>query len=323
MTPKAELHVHIEGAIKPKLARQLAKKNNINLPSSIFADEDNYAWKDFFHFMKAYDVVAGLIRSPEDCALVVYEYLKQSASEGVLYNELIISPTHFALQGMSYLEMLEGAKQGIDQAKKESGIQTRLLIAAVRHEGVDVVEKVVQEMIDYPDPTVVGLNLAGDEVNFPPKLFKDSFHAAHKAGYGCVAHAGEVVGPESVWEAIDSLPVARIGHGVRSVEDPDLMKELIKRSITLEVCPSSNVALGVYPSYDEHPLRKLFEAGIKITLNSDDPYFFNTTIGKEYQIAFDEFRLSETNLIKITQTAIENSFADQATKEALMAKVKC
>ncbi len=318
MTPKAELHVHIEGSIKPNLARQLAKKNNINLPASLFADNDNYAWKDFFHFMKAYDVVASLIRSPEDCALVVYEYLKQSAKEGVIYSELIISPTHFEFQGMDYSSMLEGAVQGIDQAKKEFGIETRLLIAAVRHEGVDVVEKVVREMIDNPHPSVVGINLAGDEVNFPPKLFKDSFDAAFKAGYGCVAHAGEVVGPESVWEAIDNLPVARIGHGVRSIEDPELLKELVKREITLEVCPSSNVALGVYSSYDEHPFRKLYNYGIKVTLNSDDPYFFDTTIGKEYLIAQNEFRMNEDDLIGITRTAIENSFADQLTKDKLL-----
>lgn len=321
MISKAELHIHIEGAIALSLARQLARKNNIHLSSSIFADENNYAWNDFSHFLKAYDVVASLIKSPEDCALVIYEYLKQSANEGVIYNELIISPMHFSKQGMSYLDMLEGAKQGILQAKKEFGIETRLLIAAVRHEGVDVVEKVIREMIDYPDPYVVGINLAGDEIKFPPKLFKNAFDAAFKAGYGCVAHAGEIIGPESIWEVLEYLPVSRIGHGVRSIEDPDLIKELIKREITLEVCPSSNVALGVFPSYENHPLRKLYEAGIKVTLNSDDPYFFNTTIGKEYQIARDKFHLSDDDLIKITKTAIENSFAGEATKKLLLTKV--
>lgn len=322
MVPKAELHVHIEGAILPSLARQLAKKNKVSLPSAIFGSGDCYLWDGFFGFIKAYDVIADLIKTPEDSTLVISEYLQQCAKEGTVYSEITISPTHYAKQGMNYQDMLGSAVVAIDHIKKETGLVARLLISAVRHEGVDVVEAVIREMIDNPHPYVVGVNLAGDEVNFPPKRFANAFLAASEAGYGCSVHAGEVVGPESVWEALDYLPVSRIGHGVRAIEDPKLIEALIRQKITLEVSPSSNVSIGVFPSYEAHPLRKLYDAGVKVTLNSDDPCFFCTTIGNEYQIARDKFGMSDDDLRKITRTAIENGFADDQTKQEIFKEVK-
>ncbi len=314
MIPKAELHIHIEGAISPALARELAIKNNILLPSSIFSANDVYAWNGFPGFIKAYDAIASLIKTPEDSTRVIDEYLRKNASEDVLYTEFMISPTHYAAQGMNYQEMLGSAAEAIDRVSQETGMNARILIAAVRHEGVEKVENVIQEMIANPHPYVVGINLAGDEVNFPPKLFAAAFKAAHDAGYGCVAHAGEICGPQSIWEALEYLPISRIGHGVRSIEDPKLIEELKKRNITLEVCPTSNISLAIYPNYESHPLRQLYEAGVKVTLNSDDPYFFDTSIGHEYKIAQERMGMTEEDLNNITRIAIENSFADNEIK---------
>lgn len=320
MIPKAELHVHIEAAILPSLAVELAKKHNVNLPSN-FIKDGRYQWSGFLGFIQAYDRVAELVKSPEDARRVIGDYLRHSAEEGVVYTEMIISPSHFAMQGMDYSEMLDIAVQTIDEVKKSHGIVSRMLIAAVRHDGVDKVEKVMQQMLDHPHPYVVGVNLAGDETNFPPKMFASVFNAVHKEGYGVVVHAGEAKGPESVWEAIETLPVDRIGHGVRAIEDAVLMEELKKRKLTLEVCPSSNVCIGVFPSMKMHPLRKLYDFGLKVTLNSDDPYFFGTTIGHEYKLAESSFNFTDKQLIGITRTAIENSFAEAEIKEQLLEKL--
>lgn len=317
MIPKAELHVHIEGAMKSTLARKLAEKNGVTLPVGFIGANGQYQWEGFFGFIEGYDRVADLIKSPEDAREVITAYLMDSAAEGVIYNEIIISPSHFAMQGMNYQDMLGVAVDSIDAVRKKTGLVSRLLIAAVRHEGVDKVEKTIQLMLDNPHPYVVGVNLAGDEINFPPKLFEASFKAVHDAGYGVVVHAGETRGPESVWETLEYLPVDRLGHGVRAIEDPKLIEEIKKRDLTLEVCPSSNICIGVFPSYSAHPLRKLYDAGVKVTLNSDDPYFFDTTIGHEYEIAEKQFGFTESELIGVTRTAIENSFVDQETKRVL------
>jgi adenosine deaminase len=172
----------------------------------------------------------------------------------------------------------------------------------------------VKTMVGEPHRYVVGFGMGGDEAQFAPVDFAPAFRLAHDKGFGCTVHAGEVRGPESVWEAIEALPVTRIGHGVRSVDDPKLMEELVRRGIVLEVCPGSNIALGLYPDRDAHPLHRLMAAGVRVTLNSDDPPFFHTTLGTEY----DKAGLDEKALRGISRTAIEASFADAVLKQRLL-----
>lgn len=171
-----------------------------------------------------------------------------------------------------------------------------------------------RSMVAEPHPHVVGFGMGGDEAKFTPADFAPAYRIAADNGYGCTVHAGEVCGPESVWAALKALPVSRIGHGVRSIEDPALVAELAKRGTVLEVCPGSNIALGLYPDRPHHPLRRLIDAGVRVTLNSDDPPHFHTTLGREYDLA----GLTEPQLRAITRTAIEASFADEATKTRLL-----
>jgi adenosine deaminase len=172
-------------------------------------------------------------------------------------------------------------------------------------------------MVIEPHPYVVGFGMGGDEARFAPIDFAPAYRLAHEHGYGCTVHAGEVMGPESVWAAIRDLPVTRIGHGVRSADDPVLMEELARRGIVLEVCPGSNVALGLYPDRASHPLHRLIDAGVRVTLNSDDPPFFHTTLGTEYDLA----GLDEKRLRDIARTTIEASFAGEATKRQLLERI--
>lgn len=321
MIPKAELHVHAEGSISPSLVTQIANKNKIAVPSHIFGPNETFIWKDFLDFLKTYDVASNVLQTGDDYYTIIHDYLVRSAKTGGIYCELMVSPDHARLCGIPYEDMLDGCIRAIDQARKETGIEGRLIITCVRHFDVDACIKVAELAVRHPHPYVVGFGMGGDEQGFPNRLFPKPFQIAHEGGLHCTTHAGEMLGAESVWEAINYLPVTRIGHGVRSIEDPNLIQTLIERDITLEVCPGSNIALRVYPDFASHPLRALYEAGVKVTLSSDDPPFFNTHLAHEYHLAEHTFGFGKDDLLQFTRNSINASFVDDATKKQLLAKI--
>jgi adenosine deaminase len=315
--PKAELHVHLEGTAPPALVRRLAERNGLSLPASLFASPDRYAYRDFLDFLRAYDVAASAIRTGDDYRDVTYEYLARCAAEGTVYVELIASPDHAAFVGLADEEHLAGIARGIDDARADHGIEARIQITAIRNLGVEQALRVARYAAGRPHPYVVGFNLAGDEEHFPVGGFAEPFEVAAGSGLGCSVHAGEWDGPESVRAAI-GLPVTRIGHGVRSIEDPALVEELAARQIVLECCPSSNVVLGLYPSYEEHPLPALAAAGVPVTLGSDDPPWFGASIGGEYRVCADRLGWGHEALIEVTRTALEAAFCEEKLKTDLM-----
>jgi len=315
--PKAELHVHLEGSIPTALARDLARRNGLDLPDGLFTADGFYAMTDFLSFLDAYDRVCTTLRTARDFGDVMYGYLASAAREGAVYVEMFCSPERPAALGISYGAWLDALEQAIDRARAEFGIEGRIIVVCIRHLGPERALAVVRTMLAEPHHYVVGFGMGGDEAKFRPADFAPAYRLAHDKGYGCTIHAGEVVGPESVWAAIDDLPVTRIGHGVRSADDPRLMETLARRNIVLEVCPGSNVALGLYPDRAAHPLHRLIAAGVPLTLNSDDPPFFHTTLGTEYAKA----GLDERTLRGITRTAIAASFADAATKTKLLEEI--
>ena len=319
--PKAELHLHLEGALTPALVRSFAKRNNLTLPDDIYDEQDRYIWDDFPEFLKSFDKASAAIRTKQDYSDLTHFYLTEQAKVGALYVELFCSPTHAADCGLSYDEHLEAVVDGIDRAEKETGIIGRIIMTCVRHVGGDMAVKVARETADCGHPYIVGFGMGGNESMFSQETFYPAFKSAADAGLGCTTHAGEVQGPQSVWDAIDKLPVTRIGHGVRSIEDPKLVETLAKRGIVLEVCPGSNISLSVYPDYASHPLRKFHDSGVKVTLGSDDPPFFHTSLAEEYQRAKDVFGFSDAELLGVTRTAIEAGFVDDATKAKLLAKL--
>ena len=318
--PKAEIHIHLEATITPNLCRKFAKKNNVNLPDDIFGNKYAYQWTDFYDFIKKYDLVTSVIHTPEDYRQLTYEYLKDCAANRVLYVEAMISSTHAKLKGMTYNSFLQGVVEASQQAEKDFGIVSRFIMNGIRHLGPDSVHSTAEEVLNNPHPYLVGFGLAGDELHFPPNLFVKTFDMLKEAQFPITVHAGEWDGPENIRNAINLLHPSRLGHGVRSIEDPDLVKEIIERNIVLETCPTSNIATKIYESYEVHPVKKLFDAGVKITVNSDDPPFFNATIAGEYEV-MASLGLSEKNLISLTRNAIDFSFCDQLTKEKLLLKL--
>ena len=320
MIAKAELHVHLEGTAPPDLIRRLAERNGLSVPDGLFDGPHRFAYTDFLDFLRAYDSAASVIRTGEDYRDVTYEYLASCARDGAVYVELTASPDHAALVGLSDEAHLDGIARGIDDARAEHGIEGRILISAVRNFGVEQALRVARYAAAGPHPYVVGFSMAGDEENFPAGDYAEVFEIAAAAGLGCTVHAGEWAGADSVRAAL-GLPVTRIAHGVRSIEDPALVGELAERGIVLECCPTSNVVLGAFPTYEDHPLPRLVEAGVRVTLGSDDPPYFGASIGGEYEICAERFGFDDEALKGITRTALSAAFCDETLKSSLISKV--
>ncbi|MDA0261618.1 MAG: adenosine deaminase, partial [Proteobacteria bacterium] len=296
--------------------------NGIDLGAGLFDADGAFAWTDFLHFLEVYDAASGVIKTPEDYRDVTFEYLRDCAAEGAIYVEVMSSPDHAAEAGMSYRDHVEGIVAGIDDARREHDIEGRLIVTCVRHFGVEQALAVARQVVANPHPYIVGFGMGGDEAAWPPAQFKGAFDYVAASGLRCTVHAGEWAGPDMIREAIETLPVQRIGHGVRAVEDPALVNEIAARGITLEVCPGSNIATGLYPSRKAHPLRQLRDAGVKVTLNSDDPPYFATSVGREYDRAATEMNFSDADLHHITDMAIDAAFVDDATKHRLRERAK-
>jgi len=319
--PKAELHCHIEGAAPPSLVLRLAEKYAVDV-SPVISPQGKYIWSDFTGFLKAYDLASSVFRTPQDYGLLTETYFRMLAAEGAIYGEVFISPDHARAAGLSYRSYVEGLAAGIERAKIDTGIEGRMIPVGVRHFGAAAVERVAKEVIGSPHPMVTGFGLAGDEREGHPANFAKAFRMAGDAGLGLTAHAGEFGGPESVVAALEFLRVRRIGHGVRAIEDTNLVKRLVDENITLEVCPGSNISLGVYPVLRFHPVNMLRREGVKITLNSDDPPFFGTTLGKEYGSTAATFGWGAEDQIAFTRNAIDAAFCDEAAKTRLRVRLE-
>ncbi len=319
MLAKAELHVHLEGTAPPELVARIAARNGLTIPDEMLGEDGRFHYTDFLHFLRTYDLAASVIRTAQDYRDITYEYLTDVAHEGGIYVELTASPDHAALVGLGDDEHLLGIAAGIDEARRDCGIEARILLSAVRNFGVEQAIRVARYAAQRPHPYVVGFALAGDE-RFPVSEFGTAFAIAADAGLGCTVHAGEWQGPESVRAAL-ALPVSRIDHGVRAIEDPALVEEIAARGVTLNTCPTSNVVLGVYAAYAEHPLPRLRAAGVAITLGSDDPPYFGASLAGEYTICAEHFGWDDEDLLAVTGAALDAAFCDAELRSDLRARL--
>jgi adenosine deaminase len=321
--PKADIHVHIEGTIAPEIARMIADRNGVKLKESLFDSQGNYNWNGFHEFIRSYDDVAFALKNERDYMDVTYHFLKKWASLGCIYSEIIVSPNHADLIGLDRDDMMAGIYAGIDKAKGRFDIDARLNITCLRHESPEMAEEVARYAAGINHPYVTGFNIAGGEREGDIAAYKNAFDIAHNADLRMTAHLAEAASAQQVKTALDLFPyIERIGHGVNMIYDPKILGEARRRGVTLEVCPSSNVEIGVFKSYEEHPFRHLMTLGPKVTINTDDPPFFNTDIQKEYELAATYFGLDDLALIGLTRNAIQAAFCDDDTKEVLLNKVR-
>ncbi len=316
---KAELHCHIEGATPPELALAQAEKYGVDT-SAIIRDKA-YVWEDFTSFVKCYDAIASLFKTEEDYALLAEAYLTELAEAGTIYSEIIVSPDHGNTIGLGAHAYLEGLAAGMEAARQKTGIESRMLITGIRHLGPESVIKTAEFAAKREHKLVTGFNLAGEERMHKVADFASAFDIVRDAGLGLTIHAGELSGAFSVRDALDHVRPSRISHGVRAIEDADLVRRLADAGVVLEVCPGSNISLQVFPDFASHPLRALHEAGVRVTLNSDDPPFFHTSLAQEYDIASAAMGFSDDEINGMTRTAIEAAFVDEPTRKLLLARI--
>lgn len=321
---KAELHVHLEGTISPALAHKLAQRNQLTIPQGLIsADGTHYLSRDFLDFLNVYDTLAALIKTPEDYYDITLDYLRTNALHDAIYIEMMYSPDHAEQSsGIPSIEHLIAIQEAIDTAEADFGIIGRIIITAVRHFGVDSAIHVAKQAAKGTVPCVTGFGLGGDEIHFPPRLFKDAYQIAASSGLYCTVHAGEFAPASGVMEAIAHLPIQRIGHGVRAMESADTMALLKEKRIALELCPSSNIQLGLFPDFKSHPFPAFLQSGIPISLNSDDPPFMRTTLANEYALTQEAYQYDDATMTAITRMAIESAFVDERTRNKLRLKLQ-
>lgn len=319
--PKAELHVHLEGAILPETVMELAQRNKVELPVKTVEElRALYEFVDFPHFIKIFGVAFSCIVKPEDLAEIVYRFGQEMARQNIRYAEVTFSPQSHRFP---FPVLLKALNEGRTQAKAEFEVEMRWIPDLVRSwpDADDAFHEEAASWL-YSDEAlqggVVALGLGGFEVGYPPERFARPFQRALERGLPANPHAGETVGAESVWGAIRTLKAKRIGHGVRAIEDPELVKYLAENQIPLEVNPTSNLCLKVFPSYAEHPLKRLMEVGCIVTINSDDPPLFNTTLTDEYIHAVEEMGLTVDQLIEVALNAVRYSYLPEDEKAALL-----
>jgi aminodeoxyfutalosine deaminase len=284
--PKIELHVHLEGTIRPETLLEVARRNDYALPvDTVEGIAKLYDYRDFSHFIDVWILTTNLQRAYDDFRQVVVDYAAEAAAHGAVYLEAIFSPAERAARGVDWDEMFSGYCDGAEEARELHGVEVRLTPDIYRGARDDQARQVVSYSAKYRERGVVGVGLGGLEAEFPPEAYASIFEHVRAEGLASVPHAGEVAGPSSVRGALEALGADRIRHGIRSVEEPALVEELRDREIVLDVCPISNVRTGAVRSLDEHPLQQLLEAGVRCSISTDDPAMFDTDLTREYEAA--------------------------------------
>jgi adenosine deaminase len=320
--PKIELHMHLEGAAPPAFIRGLAAEQKVDL-SGIFDEKGAYKYKDFWDFLKVYEAATSVLKTPQDYYRLTRAVLEESVASNVIYTESFLAPDFCGGGDVSaWKDYLVAIKQAADEMEQEAGIVMRAIPTCVRHFGPDQAKKTALCAQETVGDFVTGFGMGGDEAMGKQGDFKYAFDMAREAGLRLTTHAGEWGGPSSVRDAIRDLKVERIGHGVRAIEDLALVDEIAEAGIVLEVCPGSNVALQVFPKWSDHPIAELRKRGVKVTVSTDDPPFFHSTMRYEFDCLAETFGWEEDDFMELNKTALDAAFCDEATRAAVAKKLE-
>jgi len=318
--PKVEIHVHLEGATRPDTLLHLAKKNNIDLPIKTVEEAgDWYQFQDFNHFIDIYLTITRCFKTPEDIEFIAREFLKGQAEQNIVYSEVTYTAyTHYTNYGLSFADQFAALQRANDWAKAELGVSMGIVVDIAREIPAELGIATADEFLKHRTSMIVAFGMGGPEVGHPPQKHAEAFRRVLEAGgIPIVPHAGETEGAESIWGAIDACKAVRIGHGVLCIEDDSLVDYLREHQIPLEVSPTSNVCLGVFDSIANHPIQRLIDAGLYITVNSDDPPMFNTTLTNEFKVCADTFDWDIDMLQMLTMNALNATFLSDDQKSTL------
>ncbi len=319
--PKAELHLHLEGSVEPATLAELSHFHNTPLAtennrydvrgSGDELTEDDvkrlYSYDNFTGFMLAFKAVTERLRTPEDYELITYRLMQKLRQQNVVHAEVYVSVGVVRWRGQDFGPIFEGLERGRERGVRDFGVSLLWIFDAVRHFGPEAAAEVFDIAAKLRDRNVVGIGIGGDERKGPAEWFRDLFKKAADNGLRLTAHAGETTGPESVWGALN-IGAERIGHGLSIAQDAELTEVLAHKQVPLEMCVTSNVRTGVCPDAKDHPLKAFFDEGLMITLNTDDPAMFQTSLNKEYELAQQEFGFTEEQLREIARNSLEASF---------------
>jgi adenosine deaminase/aminodeoxyfutalosine deaminase len=319
--PKAELHLHLEGSVDPQTLSELSRRHNTPLSTAnnrydtagsgdVLSEDDArrlYSYQDFNGFLMAFKAVTERLRAPEDFELITYRLMQKLRQQNVLHAEVYVSVGVIRWRGQDFLPLFEGMERGRERGQRDFGVSLLWIFDAVRHFGRDPATEVFDLAARLRDRNVVAIGIGGDESRGPAEWFEALYKKATAQGLRLTAHAGETTGPESVWGALN-IGAERLGHGLAIARDPELEEVLAHKQVAIEVCVTSNLRTGACATLSEHPLRRFFDGGLMITLNTDDPAMFQTTLCREYELAAQEFGFSEDQLRELARNSFEASF---------------
>ena len=304
--PKAELHLHLEGTIAPSTLLELRRRHKM-ADANLAACEALYQYKDFQGFLMAFKAVTEHLRTAEDYELITYRLMERLQAENVLHAEVFVSVGVCLWRSQDFAALFEGMEHGRERGSRDFGVSLLWIFDAVRQFGAEAAQRVAEVAVQFRDRNVVAFGIGGDEARGAPELFRDVYGYAATQGLHLTAHGGETTPPESIWGALN-LGAERIGHGLTAGQDSELMEELAQRQIPLEICITSNVLTGACPRLDDHPVRQYFDQGLMLTLNTDDPEMFRTSLNREYAIAQKTFGFTEEQLRELARNSFEASF---------------
>ncbi|MEW2545687.1 adenosine deaminase [Streptomyces sp. NPDC047002] len=320
--PKAELHVHHVGSASPRIVAELAGRHaDSKVPTDPDALADYFTFTDFAHFIEVYLSVVDLVRTPEDVRLLTFEVARDMARQNIRYAELTVTPSSSTSRGIGDRAFMEAIEDARKAAESELGVVLRWIFDIPGEAGLAAAEETARLAVDLRPDGLVGFGLGGPEIGVPRPQFKPYFDRAVAAGLHSVPHAGETTGPETVWDALRELRAERIGHGTSAVRDPELLRYLAEHRVPLEVCPTSNIATRAVATLDEHPIALMVEAGVLVTVNSDDPPMFGTDLNQEYGVAARLLGLDERGVAGLAKNSVEASFLDAAGKKRIAAEI--
>lgn len=320
--PKTELHLHIEGTLEPRMMFDLAARNGYELPyQDVASVAAAYHFRNLQSFLDIYYQGAAVLQTPQDFYDLISAYFDRAAADGVRHAEIFFDPQTHTGRGIGFEVFMEGFRAGVADARDRHGISAELILCFLRHLGGDDALTTIQAAEPHLDG-VIAVGLDSSEVGYPPEMFAAAYGAARQLGLRAVAHAGEEGPPEYVAGALDVLGVERVDHGVRSIEDPDLTARLRRERIPLTVCPLSNVSLRVVDKLSDHPLPKMMEEGLLVSINSDDPAYFGGYVAENYSAVNDDLGFGEQRLAMLAANSIESSFLPDDRKGELLAEIE-
>jgi len=316
--PKAELHLHLEGTVAPESLVELSRRHDVT-PLTIREATQLYEYADFNGFLLAFKAVTQRLLTPDDFELITYRMIESLHAQGIVHDEVYVSVGVVHWRKQQFEPLFAGMEVGRGRGERDFGASVLWIFDAVRHFGVQAAKRVFELAVEHKDRHVVGVGIGGDESRGPAEQFRDLYRYAADKGLRLTAHAGESAGPESIWGALN-IGSERLGHVLSAIRDPELIEVLAQRQVPVEICMSSNVHTGCLLELEQHPVRRLFDAGLLVTLNTDDPAMFHTSLNHEYELAQDLFEFTDEHIRELARNSLEASFLPAEKKVSMLQK---